>query len=176
MYGEGVCRDVSFEVRRGDRLRLTGGNGSGKSSVLRAICGEDVSYEGRVSLGSGVIISRVEQDAEGLRGSLREYADGFDIDYSLFLTILRKLDFGRSSFELPLESLSCGQRKKAAIARSLCQRAHLYIWDEPLNFVDVLSRMQIERLVLEYCPTLIFVEHDGAFGDRVGTGEIKINN
>ncbi len=176
MYGGDVCKDVSFEVHRGDRLRLTGGNGCGKSSVLRAICGEDVPYEGRVSLGSGVIISRVEQDAEGLGGSLREYADSFDIDYSLFLTILRKLDFGRSDFELPLEALSCGQRKKVSIARSLCQRAHLYIWDEPLNFVDVLSRMQIERLVMEYSPTLIFVEHDGAFGDRVGTGEILINN
>ncbi|MDE7294256.1 MAG: ATP-binding cassette domain-containing protein, partial [Oscillospiraceae bacterium] len=45
MYGGGVCRDISFEVRRGDRLRLTGGNGSGKSSVLRAICGENVPYE-----------------------------------------------------------------------------------------------------------------------------------
>lgn len=168
-YGGGGYRDISFEVCRGDRIRLTGGNGCGKSSLLRAVCGEDIPHSGNVILSSGVIISRVEQDAEGLCGSLREYADSFCIDYSLFLTILRKLDFGRNCFEMPLENLSCGQRKKAAIARSLCQRAHLYIWDEPLNFVDVLSRMQLERLISEFSPTMIFAEHDGMFGENVAS-------
>ena len=49
------------------------------------------------------------------------------------------------------------------LAASLCRSAHLYVWDEPLNFVDLFSRIQMEELLLEYRPTLLFVEHDEAF-------------
>ena len=66
-------------------------------------------------------------------------------------------------FEKPVESWSEGQRKKLALARSLCQSAHLYIWDEPLNYIDLYARMQVEELILQYRPTLLFVEHDAAF-------------
>ena len=62
-----------------------------------------------------------------------------------------------------------GQKKKVLIARSLCEKAHLYIWDEPLNFIDVISRIQIESLILEYKPTLLFVEHDKAFRNNICT-------
>lgn len=73
------------------------------------------------------------------------------------------MDFTKVQFEKPLESCSDGQKKKVLIARSLCERAHLYVWDEPLNFIDVYSRMQIEALLLEFAPTMVFVEHDGVF-------------
>lgn len=59
---------------------------------------------------------------------------------------------------------SAGQKKKVLLAASLCRSAHLYVWDEPLNFVDLFSRIQMEELLLEYRPTLLFVEHDEAFG------------
>ena len=64
---------------------------------------------------------------------------------------------------------SAGQKKKVLLAKSLCERAHLYIWDEPLNYIDVLSRIQIEDLLLEYAPTMIFVEHDEVFQEKVAT-------
>jgi lincosamide and streptogramin A transport system ATP-binding/permease protein len=54
------------------------------------------------------------------------------------------------------------------IARSLCEQAHLYLWDEPLNFIDVFSRMQIEALINEYRPTLLMVEHDKSFVEAIG--------
>ena len=60
------------------------------------------------------------------------------------------------------------------IAGSLCQRAHLYIWDEPLNFIDVFSRMQIEELILKFKPTMILVEHDKMFMEHVATGIITL--
>ena len=56
--------------------------------------------------------------------------------------MLRKLDLERSQFEKDIGQYSAGQKKKVLLARSLCQRAHLYIWDEPLNYIDVLSRIQ----------------------------------
>ena len=88
--------------------------------------------------------------------------------------ILRKLDFSRLQFEKPMESYSEGQKKKVLLARSLCQRAHLYIWDEPLNYIDVDSRIQLERLLTEYRPTMLLVEHDQAFAERVATREIRM--
>ena len=80
-----------------------------------------------------------------------------------FLTLLRKLDFSRTQFEKDLSALSEGQKKKVFLARSLCQSAHLYLWDEPLNYVDVFSRIQIEDLIRNTDATFLLVEHDAAF-------------
>ena len=55
------------------------------------------------------------------------------------------------------------------LAKSLCEQAHLYLWDEPLDFLDVFARMQIEKLLLQFCPTMLFVEHDEAFRNAVAT-------
>jgi lincosamide and streptogramin A transport system ATP-binding/permease protein len=55
------------------------------------------------------------------------------------------------------------------IAKSLCDKVHLHVWDEPLNFVDVISRMQIEELLLEHSPTILFVEHDSEFCKHIAT-------
>lgn len=54
------------------------------------------------------------------------------------------------------------------IAGSLCQQAHLYIWDEPLNYIDIGSRMQIETLIRQHMPTMLLVEHDRAFQEAIG--------
>ena len=71
-----------------------------------------------------------------------------------------------------MADFSAGQKKKALLARSLCQQAHLYLWDEPLNYVDLPTRMQLEALLAEARPTLIFVEHDRAFREAVATDTI----
>ena len=92
----------------------------------------------------------------------------------MFCTILRQLDFERSQFTKPLTDLSEGQKKKILIATSLLTPAHLYIWDEPLNYIDVFSRMQIEKLLLEYKPTMLFVEHDTCFRERIATKIIEL--
>ena len=60
------------------------------------------------------------------------------------------------------------------LAASLCQSAHLYVWDEPLNYIDLFSRMQIEELLLEYRPTLLFVEHDRVFRENIATGGVEL--
>lgn len=59
--------------------------------------------------------------------------------------------------------MSEGQKKKILIAKSISESANIYIWDEPLNYIDILTRIQIEEAVLKYKPTIIFVEHDEAF-------------
>ncbi len=57
---------------------------------------------------------------------------------------------------------------------SLCEQANLYIWDEPLNFIDVLSHVQIEELMLKFRSTMLFVEHGSSFVDSITTGRIHL--
>ena len=73
-----------------------------------------------------------------------------------------------------MEDYSEGQKKKILIAASLLTSAHLYIWDEPLNYVDIFSRMQIEKLLLNYQPTMLFVEHDVMFREKIATKIISL--
>lgn len=174
-YGEkNICKNISFEIEQGERIAICGKNGSGKSSIIKLICGDNISFNGDFFKGNNLVISYVSQDTSHLFGSLSEYALAHAIDESLFKAILRKLDFSRLQFEKDMKDFSAGQKKKVLIAKSLCEKAHLYIWDEPLNYIDVISRMQIENLILEHCPTMIFVEHDSAFCDNIATKQIFI--
>lgn len=174
-YGEKkVCTDVSFTIEQGERIALSGANGSGKSSILKLICGESIHYTGTFRKGSQLKISYVSQDTSHLQGNLSDYARSSGIDESLFKSILRKLDFSRVQFEKDMSAFSGGQKKKVLLAKSLCEKVHLHIWDEPLNFIDVISRMQIEELLLEHAPTILFVEHDSEFCKNVATRIIEL--
>lgn len=184
---------VNLEIRNGDRVVLQGANGCGKSSVIKALLeavgskenrggvnnGEGIpgnegatnifTQTGTINTASGIVVSYVSQDTGHLSGTLAEYAEKEGIDFTIFLSLLRKLDFSRVQFEKRIEDYSGGQKKKVLLAASLCKQAHLYIWDEPLNFIDVFSRMQLENLILEFQPTMLLVEHDKAFVQKVAT-------
>ena len=176
-YGDRTaCSHVSFEVCPGDRIALNGSNGSGKSSIMKLICGESICFEGTFERNPGLIISYVPQDTSFLRGTLDEYAEEKKINISLLKAILRKLDFSREQFEKNMQNYSEGQKKKVLIAGSLCEKAHLLIWDEPLNYIDVFSRIQIEELLDEYRPTILFAEHDARFCEKIATKTINMSN
>jgi lincosamide and streptogramin A transport system ATP-binding/permease protein len=163
---------ISFVLQSGARMALRGRNGSGKSSLLRLIGGEDVPHQGCVHLGSGLILSYVPQRTDCLSGKPLDYAHNLGIDETRFLTILRKLDFERALFERDMEGYSQGQKKKVLLAQSLSRDAHAYLWDEPLGYIDLFSRIQLQELILRFAPTLLFVEHDGAFLRAVATEEV----
>ena len=176
-----VLDDVTFELRQGDRIALVGGNGCGKSTLIRRILkstGADMSAEteehGVIETAPGLIVSYVDQDTSGLRGSLPGFCESRGIGRTLFCTILRQLGLEREQFVKDISELSEGQKKKVLISASLCTPAHLYIWDEPLNFIDVFSRMQLETLLLGCAPTMLFVEHDTRFRDAVATGTVML--
>lgn len=130
---------------------------------------------GALEVPLGLQISYVSQDTSFLRGGLSEFAVQRGMDESLFKALLRQLDFERVQFAKRMEDYSEGQKKKVLLAASLLTPAHLYIWDEPLNFIDIFSRIQLESLILKYKPTMLLVEHDSVFGNKVATKVISMD-
>lgn len=174
-YGSNkIFKAISFRLNSGDRLHLKGKNGSGKSSLIKLILNENIDYSGNFYMQNNIKISYVSQDTSNLSGTLNVFAEENNIDQTLFKTILRKLDFEREQFDRRIESYSDGQKKKVLIAKSLCEEANIYIWDEPLNYIDVFSRMQIEELILNNKPTMIFVEHDETFSTKIATKTLEL--
>ncbi len=178
---ENVVDNLTFELLQGERIFITGENGSGKSSLIKAILdsqkpdeGSRLQISGTLNVAPNLIISYINQDTSFLKGKLKEYARDKGLDYSLFLAILRQLDMNRVQFEKNMEDFSEGQKKKVLIASSLLTPAHVYIWDEPLNFIDVFSRMQIETLIEKYQPTMLIVEHDVRFREKLADKEIVL--
>ena len=174
-YGEKqILSKLSFEVKQGDIVAIHGSNGSGKSTLIKIILGINHEYTGDIKTASNLHISYIPQDTSDLTGSLNEYIYKQGVDETLCKTILRKLDFARELFEMDMKNYSDGQKKKVLIAVSLSKPAHLFVWDEPLNYIDVISRIQIEEIIKEAKPTLIFVEHDKRFVEDTANKIIQL--
>ena len=88
--------------------------------------------------------------------------------------MLVKMGLSQDDFDTNIQDMSEGQKKKVLIAKSISEQANIYIWDEPLNYIDILTREQIEDAILNYKPTLIFVEHDETFIEKVATKNINL--
>lgn len=158
-----ICKSIDFVLHQGDKMLLDGINGCGKSSLLKLIVGEKIDYDGKIDIPNDLVISYLPQTFDNLNGSISDFAKANKIDEPLFRAILNKLGFDKSDFNINIANLSLGQKKKILIAKSLSEKANLYIWDEPLNYLDIFARMQIEQLLAESNPNMIFVEHDIAF-------------
>lgn len=169
-----LCEPVSFTLSDGERLCLSGKNGCGKSTILKIIAGADISYSGSIAKAPGLKISVLPQDTNGLSGTLDEFSERLGVDPELVRAILAKLGFSRKELIGRTENLSAGQKKKVLIAGSLATPANLYIWDEPLNFVDIISRIQLERLLGANTPTMLLAEHDRYFCENTGTERFYI--
>ena len=135
---------------------------------------EGITAEGDIYIAPGLKISYVGQDTSSLNGSLYDIAGERGADKTIFSTILIKMGFTKEMLYRDVSALSLGQKKFVMIALSLCEHADLYLWDEPLNYIDVYLRQEIERLVKDNNVTMLFVEHDRTFSEAVADREVKI--
>jgi lincosamide and streptogramin A transport system ATP-binding/permease protein len=172
--GRAVLQDISFTVNAGERVAVTGPNGCGKTTLLRAIAGELPLAAGSVHLPRRVQVLRAYQQPLWQEGLLRDHIRAAGIDETLIRTVLGTLGVSGDVFDRPLETFSEGERKKVDLSRSFLEPGHLLLWDEPMNYIDLLSREQIEEVVLAHEPTMLFVEHDRWFVERVATRELAL--
>ena len=161
-------------MNNGDRIAIVGKNGIGKSSILKLILGKKIEYNGEFKVENNLKISYVSQSTEDLKGNLKSFARENKIDESIFKAMLVKMGLSQDDFDTNIQDMSEGQKKKVLIAKSISEQANIYIWDEPLNYIDILTREQIEDAILNYKPTLIFVEHDETFIEKVATKNINL--
>lgn len=172
--GREILHDVSLTVARGERVAILGPNGCGKTTLLRAITGEIALTSGIVDLPGHIRVVRAHQEPLWQQGPLREHLLDAGIDEQGFRRVMGSLGVTGEVFDRPLETFSLGQRKKVDLCRSFMAPAHLFIWDEPMNDIDVISREAIEAAVLAHEPTMLFVEHDRRFIRNVATRVISL--
>jgi lincosamide and streptogramin A transport system ATP-binding/permease protein len=166
---------LSFTLKQGDIVALTGNNGVGKSSIIQALKNQNaVDYTGTIHIASQLKISYVKQDTSHLTGTLREFSTNHDVSYDELLGMLYKLGVPRQVFTQRIEDMSEGQRKRVELAKSLITPAHVFIWDEPLNYLDVFNQEQIQQLILTAKPTLLLIEHDQTFLRAIHAKQIAL--
>lgn len=171
-----IFNKTSFDIKNGDRIAIIGKNGIGKSSILKLIMGKELQYDGEIKVAKALKISYVSQTTEDLNGNLKEFVMDNKVEESIFKAMLSKMGVSNAEFDKNIQDMSEGQKKKILIAKSISEQANIYIWDEPLNYIDILTRIQIEEAILKYEPTMIFVEHDEKFIENVATKIIKLEN
>lgn len=173
--GRQLFTDLSLTVKQGECVLLTGDNGSGKSTLIKAILGQPVGQvSGTITLAHGTTVSLVRQHYTDQRGSLTAYAHRNHLPVDQLLNTLKKLGMERASFTTPLDQLSMGQQKKVELARSLLTPAQLYIWDEPLNYLDTYNQGQLIHLIQAAHPAMLIIEHDQHFIAEVATKRVTI--
>ena len=170
-----VFEPVSFEIRNNDRIALIGKNGAGKSSIVKLILNDEkMDYNGNIRKPEQLKISYVSQNTDSLRGTLKNYAKEENIDESIFKAMLAKMGLDIIDLNKNIEDMSEGQKKKVLLAKSISESADVYLWDEPLNYIDIITREQIEEAILKYMPTLVFVEHDDTFVKKIATKKVEV--
>lgn len=174
-YGDNkVIEDLNLTVNRGDRIWLRGENGAGKSTLLKLITGQLTPDDGYTHRAIDLKVTQAFQDMPFKSGLVKDYLEYYQTDLTAFVRMLDYFNMDVEYLEREIATLSEGERKKLDLARAFSSDAPLYIWDEPLNYMDYHFRVQLEEAVLKYKPTVIFVEHDRSFGEKIATKTVNV--
>jgi len=169
--GGELFHGLDFTLYRGERVQLTGPNGSGKTTFLRLLLGELEPGGGAAGLGRNVRAFHADQRSLGLPASgtvfeaLRERTE---LDRNGIRYLLAKLLFRREEADKPVASLSGGERARLFLAIVSATDANLLVLDEPTAHLDLASIEALEGALERYTGTVLFVSHDRAFGRTVG--------
>ena len=166
-----ILDDLSCSVDYGDKIGIIGVNGTGKSTLLRIIAGDEEADQGEIIFSKGMTVGWLPQNPDfPEKGSVLSYvcegADeldyGFESEAKSMLTTLEIEDFTQE-----LSELSGGQRKRVALCKVLLQKTDILILDEPTNHLDNRMADWLERYLIQYKGILLLVTHDRYFLDRV---------
>lgn len=180
-YGDRVLfSDLDFKLERGQKVALIGRNGTGKTTLIKAIVGQLKGYEGTVEIGKNVDLEYFDQDLAMLNHDDRVIDTIWDIQphwdaFTLRSHLARFLFFGDDVFK-QVKMLSGGEKKKLALAWLLALPANFIILDEPTNHLDLGSREVLEEALGNYEGTVLVVSHDRYFLDSVARRILALEN
>lgn len=173
LYGDRmVLDDLSCSVDAGDKIGIIGVNGTGKSTLLRMIAGDEEPDSGTIIFSRGMTVGWLPQNPDfPEKGSVLSYVcEGSGEDYAFeseAKSMLNSLEL--YDFRQPIRELSGGQKKRAALCRVLLQNTDVLILDEPTNHLDSFMADWLEKYLARYKGVLLLVTHDRYFLDRVTT-------
>jgi ATP-binding cassette subfamily F protein 3 len=180
-YGDNVLfSDLTFEIRRGNRIVVLGSNGSGKSTLLRVLTGEENADSGEAvwAKGSGVVsynqmLADLDDDdtithaVNAAPGSLAFTATRKSV--GRFLSMFQ---FSEADLKQKIGNLSGGQRARVAMAQCLLSGASVLVLDEPTNHLDMPSTQVMERALVHFPGAVVVVSHDRFFSDKVANRKL----
>ena len=172
---EGLDRKILdnqyLEVRKGDRIGIVGGNGQGKTTLLKLINGDEKLTDGEMDLAPGCVIGYFHQDHATLDFNLNPVEQiqklRPDFQYGDIRAALGRFQFSSEQVATKLSQLSGGERARVALLKLLLEENNLLLMDEPTNHLDMESKATLEEALVDYEGSLITVSHDRWFLDQV---------
>ena len=175
-----LFQNLSFEVKRGERVALIGSNGTGKTTILKLINGLIAPDEGTCSLGSRVQIGYYDQEHQVLhmeKTIFEELSDTYPtLTHTEIRNVLAAFLFTGDDVFQNISSLSGGERGRVSLAKLMLSEANFLILDEPTNHLDILSREILEEALNNYTGTLLYVSHDRYFINQTATRILDLTN
>ena len=166
-----ILDNQTLEVRKGDRIGIVGGNGQGKTTLLKLINGEEKLNQGTLNLAPGCVIGYFHQDHATLDFSLNPIEQiqklRPDFQYGDIRAALGRFQFKNDQVGTKLSQLSGGERARVALLKLLLEDNNLLLMDEPTNHLDMESKETLEEALVNYEGSLVTVSHDRWFLDQV---------
>ena len=176
IYGEKVIfDDASFGVQQGDKIGIVGINGTGKSTLLKVVAGEEIPDEGQVVRQNGLKIAFVPQNPTFPEGmDIRSYALQ-DADAESWQVESNLTELGITQWDRKIDTLSGGQKRRVVLAKILAGDFDVLLLDEPTNHLDQEMISWLEDYLRSYRGTVLMVTHDRYFLDRIATRIVEVD-
>ena len=168
-----IFSNVSFEIKKGEKIALLGPNGIGKSSLLKILVGEIDNFEGEIKFGTNVITGYYEQEFKSLNAEKTVIDEIWDenpyLTQTEVRTLLASFLFKEEDVFKTISTLSGGEKARLSLLKLILSKANFLLMDEPTNHLDLKAKEVLEEALLDYTGTLLFVSHDRYFIDKIAT-------
>lgn len=171
--GQQLFSDISFEIKRGERVALIGDNGTGKTTILKIINDMIEADAGTIKLGTNVNIGYYDQEHQVLhqqKNLMEEISDAYPtLTNTEIRNVLAAFLFTGDEVFKQISDLSGGEKGRVSLAKLMLSEANFLILDEPTNHLDITSKEILEQALNSYTGTVFFVSHDRYFINKTAT-------